>query len=442
MTGKRALVHVVDDDTDHLSALADLVGAAGHDAIGLSSGKEALAAADQAAPDAVITDLRMPGLDGMALMAALRARGHTMPVIMLTGHGDVQHAVRAMRAGAEDFLEKPYDAAHLLAVLARALETGAARRELLRLQTLVQAREADTILGESAAMDALRKRIAALAPLDVDVVITGETGTGKELVARAVHAQGPRSDGPYVAVNCAALPDALFEIEMFGHAAGAFPGAVADKIGKLEAASGGTLVLDEIEAMPAPHQSKLLRALQERQVERLGENRLRPLDLRVVTTSKSDLPTMVRNGGFRSDLYWRLAGADIATEPLRAMGQDIILIFTHYARLAARRYGRGLQDLGFAERRALLGHSWPGNVRELKAAAEAFALGIGRAIPVGADAAPLAPGTLAERVAGFEAREIRAALERFRGNTELAARALGLPRRTLNDKMNRFGLRN
>ncbi|MCV2865547.1 sigma-54-dependent transcriptional regulator [Albidovulum sediminicola] len=441
MTGAKAMIHVVDDDLDHLAALVDLVEAAGHAAIGLSSGKEALAAAGQAAPDAVLTDLRMPGMDGMALMAALRAEGHAMPVVMLTGHGDVQHAVRAMRAGAEDFLEKPYDAAHLLAVLARALASGAARNELARLQDLVQARESHEILGGSAAMDALRKRIAALAPLDVDVVITGETGTGKELVARALHAQGGRVGGPYVGVNCAALPEALFEIEMFGHAAGAFPGAVKDKTGKLEAANGGTLVLDEIEAMPIALQSKLLRALQERQIERLGENRLRPLDLRIVATSKTDLAALVRAGGFRSDLYWRLAGADIATEPLRAMGQDIVLIFAHYARLAARRYGRDLPELGFSERRALLSHAWPGNVRELKAAAEAFALGIGRPIPSGGEAMPAAPGTLAERVASFEAREIRAALERFKGNSELAARALGLPRRTLNDKAKRFGLR-
>ncbi|MCB2118323.1 MAG: sigma-54 dependent transcriptional regulator [Rhodobacteraceae bacterium] len=443
MTPPAALIHVVDDDTDHLAALSDLLDAAGHAVMGFTGGAEALSAAALRAPDAVVTDLRMPGMDGMALLAALREAGLAMPVVMLTGHGDVQHAVRAMRAGAEDFLEKPYDAAHLMAVLARGLETAATRSELLRLQTLMQLREAHPILGESAAMSALRDRVAALAPLDVNVVVTGETGTGKELVARALHAASPRAGRPYVAINCAALPEALFEIEMFGHAAGAFPGAQSDKAGKLEAAGGGTLVLDEVEALAPALQAKLLRALEERQVERLGENRLRPLDLRIVTTSKTDLPALVRAGGLRADLYWRLAGADIETEPLRAMGQDIILIFAHYAGLAARRYGRTLPETGFLERRALLAHPWPGNVRELKAAAESFALGLGRAIPTGGDAAPAVTGTgtLPERLAAFEAREIRAALERFSGNTDLAARALGLPRRTLNDKMNRYGLR-
>ena len=249
MTPPAALIHVVDDDTDHLAALSDLLDAAGHAVMGFTGGAEALSAAALRAPDAVVTDLRMPGMDGMALLAALREAGLAMPVVMLTGHGDVQHAVRAMRAGAEDFLEKPYDAAHLLAVLARGLETAATRSELLRLQTLMQLREAHPILGESAAMSALRDRVAALAPLDVNVVVTGETGTGKELVARALHAASPRAGRPYVAINCAALPEALFEIEMFGHAAGAFPGAQSDKAGKLEAAGGGTLVLDEVEAL-------------------------------------------------------------------------------------------------------------------------------------------------------------------------------------------------
>lgn len=440
MSGQAA-VFVVDDDADHLIALADLVGAAGHAPQSFTGGEAALAAARADAPAAIITDLRMPGMDGLALTTALRAAGVTAPVIMLTGHGDVAHAVRAMRAGAEDFLEKPYDAAHLLAVLDRALKGQAARQELTRLQGLVQAREAHEILGDSAAIAALRARIAALAPLDVDVVVTGETGTGKELVARALHAQGPRAAGPYVAVNCAALPEAMFESLMFGHAEGAFAGAGAAKPGKMEAAGGGTLVLDEVEAMAPAQQAKLLRVLEERQVERLGENRLRALDIRVVATSKADLAAAARQGDFRADLYWRLAGATIETEPLRAMGQDIVLIFTHYAQLAARRYGRPDPDIGFALRKALLARPWPGNMRELKAAAEAHALGLAPLVPV-AEAAPGGDGgSLPERVATFEAREIRAALERFRGNTDLAAKALGLPRRTLNDKMNRYGLR-
>lgn len=437
-----AAVFVVDDDADHLAALADLIGAAGYRATAFTDAESALEAARATPPDAVITDLRMPGMDGLALTSALGAAGLAVPVIMLTGHGDVAHAVRAMRAGAEDFLEKPYDAAHLLAVLARTLRAKAAQSELTRLQSLVQAQEAHRLLGESSGMERLRARIAALAPLDVDVVVTGETGTGKELVARALHDQSPRAAAAYVAVNCAALPEAMVESLMFGHAEGAFPGAGGAKPGKIEAAHGGTLVLDEVEAMAPAVQAKLLRALQERQVERLGENRLRSVDIRVIATSKADLATLVRQGDFRADLYWRLAGATVETEPLRAMGHDIVLIFTHYAQLAARRYGRPDPEVGFGLRKALLARPWPGNVRELKAAAEAHALGLAPLAPP-AETPGTAPagGSLPDRVAAFEAREIRAALERFRGNTDLAAKALGLPRRTLNDKMNRYGLR-
>ncbi|HEX9858991.1 MAG TPA: sigma-54 dependent transcriptional regulator, partial [Paracoccaceae bacterium] len=388
---------------------------------------------------AMITDLRMPGMDGFALLEAVRPKGWDAPVIMLTGHGDVAHAVRAIQLGAEDFLEKPYDAAHLLMVLGRALRARATRAEVARLQAIVQA-EAGEILGESTGLELMRARIRALAPLDVDVIVTGETGTGKELVARALHRGGPRGEGPYVAVNCAALPEALFEIEMFGHAAGAFPGAVTDKPGKLEAANGGTLVLDEVESMPPVLQAKLLRALQERQVERLGENRLRRLDLRIVATTKTDLRGLTQSGAFRPDLFYRLAGAEIATEPLRALGQDVVLLFTHFALLAARRYGRPDPEVGFLLRRDLLRRAWPGNVRELKAAAERFALGLMPAPAAGEDT--VLPGeTLAERVARFEAREILATLERCGGNTDRAAQALGMPRRTLNDKMNRYNIR-
>ncbi|MBT9384355.1 sigma-54 dependent transcriptional regulator [Pseudooceanicola sp. CBS1P-1] len=431
-----ALIHVVEDDADHLAALCDLVQAAGYRAEGFADGLKAMAA--QTRPDLVLSDLRMPGMDGQALLAAARARDPDCPVILISGHGDLPQAVAAMRAGAEDFLEKPYDGMHLMMVIERALRARATRAEVGRLQDRIQRSEAGGLLGQSAAMSALRARIGALGPTDLDIVVTGETGTGKELVARALHDASPRARGPFIAVNCAALPESLFEIEVFGHVAGAFPGA-QDKPGKLEAASGGTLMLDEVEAMPAALQPKLLRALQERAVERLGENRLRPLDLRIIATSKTDLKPLTLDGSFRADLFWRLAGAEIAVEPLRALGEDIVLLFSHYAGLAASRHGRAVPDLNYALRQQLLRRPWPGNVRELKAAAERLALGLD--LP---DAAP-APGaeadTLAERVAAFEAREIRTTLERCRGNTERAARALGVARRTLNDKISRYGIR-
>ena len=434
-----ARLFVVDDDADHLAALCDLMGAAGHAAQGFADGAAALAALARGAPDLLLTDLRMPGLDGIDLLRAVRAMPLDLPVVLLTGHGDVGHAVQAMRAGAEDFLEKPYEAAHLVAVVTRALAARATRAEVTRLQQVLAERAEETILGNSRAMRGLRDRIAALAPLEVDVVISGETGTGKELAARALHAGGPRAGGPLVAVNCAALPEAMVETLMFGHAAGAFPGAAEARAGKMEAAQGGTLLLDEVEAMPLPVQAKLLRALQDRAVERLGEHGLRPLDIRIVATSKADLRAAVEAGTFRRDLFFRLAGAELATPTLREAGEDIPLIFAHYAQRAARRYGRPDPGLPWPVAQTLKRRAWPGNVRELKAAAEAHALGL---LDLrGAGGAPaLADATLADRVAAFEAREIAAALDRHRGNTLRAAAALGLPRRTLNDKMRRYGL--
>lgn len=429
-----ARLFVVEDDADHAGALCDLMQAAGHDATAFSSAAAALAALTDP-PDLILSDLRMPGMDGLGLLRAIRALPLDLPVILLTGHGDIGHAVQAIRAGADDFLEKPYDAAHLIAVVARALAARATRAEVGRLQQVLAERAEETLLGQSRALSGLRDRIAALAPLEVDVVITGETGTGKELAARALHAGGARAGGPFVAINCAALPEAMADLILFGHAAGAFPGAAEARAGKLEAAQGGTLMLDEVESMPPPVQAKLLRALQDRSVERLGENGLRPVDLRVIATSKADL----RNApGFRADLYYRLAGATLRTPPLREAGEDIPLIFAHYAQRAARRYGRPDPALPFALTQHLKRRAWPGNMRELKAAAEAHALGLFALSP--AEDTGLPEGTLAERVAAFEAREIAAALDRHRDNTLRVAEKLGLPRRTLNDKMRRYGL--
>ena len=430
------LIHVVEDDRDHRLALCDLIEAAGYRAEGFAEGRAALAAATR--PDLVLTDLRMPGMDGQALLQAVRARDPDCPVILISGHGELTQAVQAMRAGAEDFLEKPYDGMHLLTVIERGLRTRATRDELGRLQDRIARRDEGGLLGQSAAITALRARIAALAPTDLDIVVTGETGTGKELIARALHRASARATGPFVAVNCAALPESLFEIEIFGHVAGAFPGA-QDKPGKLEAASGGTLMLDEVEAMPEAIQPTLLRALQERMVERLGENQLRPLDLRIIATSKTDLRPRTLDGSFRADLFYRLAGAEITVEPLRALGEDIVLLFSHYAGLAAARYGREMPVVDYGLKQRLLRRPWPGNVRELKALAERFTLGLD--IPEGTDRPLAAPESLADRVAAFEAREIRLALEHCRGNTERAAKALGMARRTLNDKISRYGIR-
>ena len=431
-------VLLVDDDKEVREALGQTLELADLKPILAGSFIEAKDHIAKSFSGVVVTDVRMPGKDGFQLLEFAQSVDRELPVILLTGHGDVGHAVQAVRAGAEDFLEKPYDAKHLVAVIGRALAARATRAEVGRLQQVLAEAADVTILGQSRAIQALRDRIAALAPLDVDVLITGETGTGKELAARALHAASPRSAGPFVAVNCAALPEAMFETIMFGHVDGAFPGAGKAKSGKLEASSGGTLLLDEVESMSPAMQAKLLRVLQDRAVERLGEHGLRALDLRVISTSKTDLRVAGQSGAFRPDLFYRLAGAELVTPSLREAGEDIALIFAHYAQLAARRYGRTDPDMGFGLQQHLKRRPWPGNVREVKAAAEAHALGL---LELRADDVPTLPDlTLTDRVAAFEAREIAAALDRHRGNTIRAAETLGLPRRTLNDKMRRYGL--
>ena len=327
---------IVDDDGDHLAALADLIGASGYAVQTFDTADAALAAMTEQ-PDLVISDLRMPGMDGIAFLRKLRERWHDVPVVLLTGHGDVGHAVEAIRAGAEDFLEKPYESAHLLAVLRRTLEAQAARNEVARLQQVLAERADVSILGQSRAMQQFRKRISVLASVDLDVLITGETGTGKELAARAIHAASARAEGPFVALNCAALPESMAETILFGHGEGALAHDADGRAGKLEAADGGTLMLDEVETMPMAIQAKMLRVLQERSFERLGDNVARPLDVRVIATTKTNLRLL---DTFRPDLFYRLAGAELTTPTLHEAGEDIPLIFAHYAQLAARRYGR------------------------------------------------------------------------------------------------------
>jgi len=243
-----ALIFIVDDDADHLSSLADLVEASGYVVQQFPSAAEALKGMP-AEPDLVISDLRMPKMDGIAFVKELRTQKHAVPVVLLTGHGDVGHAVEAMRAGAEDFLEKPYDSTHLMAVVRRTLDAQTARREVTRLKRMLAERPNDVILGKSRAMQQLRKRIAALASVDLDVLITGETGTGKELAARAIHAASSRSEGPFVALDCAVLPEAMAETILFGHGKGVLAHDAKGRVGKLETAHGGTLMLDEVETM-------------------------------------------------------------------------------------------------------------------------------------------------------------------------------------------------
>ncbi|MBO4968827.1 MAG: sigma-54-dependent Fis family transcriptional regulator, partial [Pseudomonas sp.] len=327
----------------------------------------------------IVSDVRMPGMGGLALLTRLQQLDADLPVILLTGHGDVPMAVEAMRDGAYDFLEKPFSPEALLSSLRRALEKRQLVLENRRLHEQAGLREQidGRLLGVSRSLQTLRRQVLELAPLPVNVLIRGETGSGKELVARCLHDFGPRADKPFVALNCSAIPEQLFEAELFGHESGAFTGAQGKRIGKLEYADGGTLFLDEIESMPLAQQAKLLRVLQEQKLERLGSNQSINVNLRVVAATKPDLLDEARAGRFREDLAYRLTVAELRLAPLRERREDIPLLYDAFSRNAAERLGRSAQVLSGPQLSRLLSHAWPGNVRELANVAERDVLGLG-----------------------------------------------------------------
>ena len=437
-------VFLVDDDRDLLASASDWIEMNGYQVTGFQNAVDALRQLDNIVPDVLVSDIRMPGVDGMTLLSTVRKSHPGLPVILLTGHGETQLAVRAMKAGAEDFLEKPYDADHLIAVLNRAIKRNTMSAEIRRLQQIVlnSADAVGEIIGNHPSIVRLRERIATVASLDVNVLIVGETGTGKELVARTLHEQSERAARPFVPINCAAIPDAAFETELFGFAKGAFQGADKDRSGKFEYASGGTVLLDEVDALALPLQAKLLRVLQEKMVERLGENRSRPIDVRIVATSKTDLQSAIANNEFRADLFYRLSGVTVSVPPLRERANDILLLYAHFARLAARRYGSKPYELAPEHGFRLLMETWPGNVRELKNRAEAQALGIDWALETGSrgDAQSAPSAGLNDEIRQYEKSLIQRALATSGNNVAEAARILQIPRRTLSEKIAKFGL--
>jgi two-component system C4-dicarboxylate transport response regulator DctD len=431
-------VIVVDDEAPIREAVEQWLTLSGFQVQVYSRAEDCLAQLPEHFPGVVLSDVRMPGMSGLELLARLQAADPDLPVILLTGHGDVPMAVDAMREGAYDFLEKPFSPDTLLRNLRRALEK---RQLILENRSLHEKADARTrldatLLGISPSLQTLRQQVLDLAQLPVNVVIRGETGSGKELVARCLHDFGPRAHKPFVALNCAAIPEQLFETELFGHESGAFTGAQGKRIGKLEYADGGTLFLDEIESMPLAQQVKLLRVLQEHKLERLGSNRTIDVDVRIVTATKPDLLDEAKAGRFREDLAYRLNVAELRLPPLRARCEDIPLLFAHFSRQAALRLGRPVPELSGAQLSQLLAHDWPGNVRELANAAERQLLGLASAPAASGDAGH----SLAARQEAFEAQCLRAALSRHKGDIKAVLEELQLPRRTLNEKMQRHGL--
>ncbi|AZC33030.1 C4-dicarboxylate transport transcriptional regulatory protein [Pseudomonas chlororaphis subsp. piscium] len=431
-------VMLVDDEASIRTAVEQWLSLSGFEVQLFSRAEDCLARLPRDFPGVILSDVRMPGISGLELLKQVQQRDADLPVILLTGHGDVPMAVEAMRDGAYDFLEKPFSPETLLSSLRRALDKRGLVLENRRLHEQADTREKidSTLLGVSRALQTLRRQVVDLAALPVNVLIRGETGSGKELVARCLHDFGPRADKPFVALNCAAIPEQLFEAELFGHESGAFTGAQGKRIGKLEYADGGTLFLDEIESMPLAQQVKLLRVLQEQKLERLGSNQSIAVDLRIIAATKPDLLDEARAGRFREDLAYRLNVAQLRLPPLRDRREDIPLLYEHFAHAAAERLGRGVAPLSGAQLSRLLSHDWPGNVRELANVAERQVLGLGEPEPESID-----PGqSLAAQQEAFEAQCLRAALTRHKGDIKAVLNELQLPRRTFNEKMQRHGL--
>jgi len=433
------LVLFVDDEAAMRQSVAQFLALSGIAAETLDNAPAALARLAADFPGILVSDVRMPGMDGMALLSEARARDPELPVLLVTGHGDVPLAVAAMRAGAYDFIEKPFAPDRLVDTIRRALEKRRLVIENRRLRRQVAGGPeiARRLIGTAPAIEALRRDILDLAATDVNVLIHGETGTGKELVARCLHDCGPRSTQAFVALNCGAIPDTMVESELFGHESGAFTGAQARRIGKFEHAAGGTVFLDEIESMPLAAQVKVLRTLQERTLERLGSNKVIAVDLRAIAATKTDLRALSDQGRFREDLYYRLGVVELRLPPLRERREDIPLLFEFFVGEAAARHGRTapVPAPGLLDR--LMAQDWPGNVRELRNAAERFALGLRNGPAQIAET--VGPG-LADRVAAFERQAIEQALRAAGGDIALAMATLDLPRRTLNEKMARYGL--
>ncbi|MEM9598968.1 MAG: sigma-54 dependent transcriptional regulator [Acidobacteriota bacterium] len=449
--GPKARILVVDDEPRMAESVAVALRRSGYRCHTCVGGAEALAAFDAHGADVVVTDRRMPGMDGVELMGRLLERSPELPVILVTAFGDVRSAVAAMGQGAFHYLTKPFDHDELRGLVARALELGQLQRENRLLRTELGAAVAGDLIAEDDAMTDVLDRVDRAAPSDATVLIQGESGTGKEGVARRLHARSPRLGRPFVAVNCKAFAPGVLESELFGHEKGAFTGATAPRPGCFERADGGTLFLDEIGETEPDFQAKLLRALQEGEVQRVGGGEPRRVDVRIVAATNRDLRREIAEGRFREDLFYRLAVIPVTLPPLRRRPGDVLPLARHFLGRCAERSGRPLELTDAAEA-ALLEHPWPGNVRELENAIERASV-LARTGPINAEdlllqeASPDSwtppgedSGTLQESLDLAAARRIRRALERHGGRRAEAAAALGVDRTTLFRWMKRLGI--
>jgi len=435
-------VLLVEDDPHVRLGCQQALQLAGLQVDDVANAEDALAVLASGRVGVVVTDMRLPKADGLSLVRYCKELDASLPVIMITGHGDVSLAVDAMRSGAYDFITKPFASELLVEVVRRALEKRLLTREVAALRQQLAHRSGieSKLIGQSAAMQAVRKLVLDVAESPVDILIRGETGCGKELVAQALHDFSQRRDAPYVALNCGGMPDNLLDSELFGHEPGAFTGAQKKRIGKIEYAQGGTLFLDEVESMPMGMQIKLLRVLQERKLERLGSNQAIAIDCRVVAASKDDLLARAQDKSFRADLYYRLNVVTIELPPLRDRREDIPLLMAHFTLLAAQRFNRPQPELNAAQMSRLMAHNWPGNVRELRNVADCLVLGVRNSVLDAVQGGGAAELSLSEAVDHFERGLIAAELDRQGGNVARCAEALKIAKTTLHDKIKRLGL--
>jgi two-component system response regulator AtoC len=459
-------VLLVDDEPGVLFTLTELLSEHGHKVLTARSGAEALPLLDEA--DTVVTDLQMPNMDGLTLLAAINARDPQLPVILLTAHGSERVAVQAMKSGAHDYLAKPFDIDEVGVVIQRALETRRLRQDNRRLAA--EHALGRRIIANARPMRRVLEAAERIAARDVTVLVRGETGTGKELVAHLLHVHSPRANKPLVRFNCAAIPAELAEAELFGHVRGAFTGAAGARRGFFAEADGGTLILDEVGELPHAVQAKLLRALQEGEIQPVGSGRVEKVDVRVVAATNRDLAADAREGKFREDLYYRLAVVELVVPPLRERREDVPALAEEMARRYGEKFGLGRLELEPALVETLVKQDWPGNVRQLENAIARLAAlssggtlrladyleqlgGDGAARPAaipegdsGDESEVEAPGdptngpSLREQVEAFERGVIARTLEGAGGNQSEAARRLGVSRVTLIDKLKKYGL--
>jgi len=453
--GSRALrpVILVVDDEPGLRESFRLILDDEYEVIDVPDGAAALDVLRSSQVDLVLLDIRLPGMDGIEVLERIKAIDEAVEVILVTAVKTVRTAVAAMKLGAFDYLTKPFEEDELLSLVRRALERRTLEREVVYLRSELERRhDFDEIVGQHPEMQKLYRLVTHVARTATTVLITGESGTGKELIARAIHRQSPRRDKPFVAVNPAAVAETLVESELFGHEKGSFTGAFQRKLGKFELAHGGTLFLDEIATLKPELQVKLLRVLQEREIERVGAGRAIKIDVRIIAATNVDLTAAVSSGAFRDDLYYRLNVVHLTVPPLRERREDIPLLVNHFVRRYNHEFGKRLEGLAPEALQALCAYDWPGNVRELQNVVERSVVLVESGI-IGLDDLPLelsvvASGTdssdtvpLNEASDRFERQMVLRMLDRVEGNVSEAARALGIHRNSLKAKLARWKIR-